>query len=212
MLSKEELAAQYENYSDEELYTLYRNIGGYSEEAQQAFEMVMEKKGGIDSVIQRLQVKQSVLQEEKRVRKEVTEFGRSEADLSFIKKMISSEILSADRLDAVIEDAYSDFEHEQEDKKVKPKTVAGSLAGGLLAGLIGGAIWGFQMIWSGRMFYLLLVGLGLLSYALIRAFTRQSAKNTMVFVATILSVLLALLIGFILYTVIGYRGPGADMR
>ena len=65
--------------------------------------------------------------------------------------------------------------------------------------------WGLQMIYSKRMFYIFFVGLALLSYYLIKALTKQTKNNSFVFIATIISVILALFIGQLLYEIVGYR-------
>jgi len=94
---------------------------------------------------------------------------------------------------------------EVEDKKIKPRTVIGSIIGCIVAGLIGGTLWGLQMIYSGRIFYILLIGLVLLCYGIIKISTKQTKKNTVVLIATVISVVLSLLIGQLLYDIIGYQ-------
>jgi hypothetical protein len=53
------------------------------------------------------------------------------------------------------------------------------------------------------MFYILVIGLALLSYGLIRLFTKQSKANVVVLVATALSVIGALVMGQLLFEMYG---------
>jgi hypothetical protein len=126
-------------------------------------------------------------------------------DASFIKKMTSSNILSPEKVHEIIDNEYSVVQLVLEDKKIKPRTVFGSIIGGLIASLIGGVLWGLQIIYSKRIYYILLFGLVLLCYGIIKVSTRQSKKNSVVLITTIISVILSLIFGQLLYEIIGYK-------
>jgi len=171
MPTTEELVKKYMDYSDEELYDVYKNIDDYSPEAKTALDIVLKNKGGIDTISSRL---------EERSKKEIEE-------------LINEKLL--------------EFEEVKEDKKVKPRTLTGSILGGLISGTIGGVILGgIQLIYSGRMPQDLTIGLALFCYFFIKFFTRQSYKNVLVLILTILSVGYALLLGNLLDSIIGYQG------
>ena len=53
MLSVAELIATYETYSDEELCEIDINRDGYSEEAQEAADTVIGRRGGIEELRRR---------------------------------------------------------------------------------------------------------------------------------------------------------------
>jgi len=95
---------------------------------------------------------------------------------------------------------------EAEDRKIKPRTIYGSLLGGILASLIGSALWGGQLILAGgyielKITVLLFTGLSIVCYGIIKAATKQSRKNAMVLITTVLSVLISLGIGQLLFDI-----------
>ena len=117
--------------------------------------------------------------------------------------MIGSEILLESKKNSIVKQTFEEITQEWEDKKIKPRTLLG---GGLAAGiasLIGGILWGLQMMWSGRIFSIFLVGLVLLCYGLIRLFTKQSHKNIAVLILTAISAVIALIIGQLMFDVFG---------
>lgn len=101
---------------------------------------------------------------------------------------------------------FQQIEDDEKDVEIKLKTIIGSIIGGMVGGTIGGILWGLQMIYSAHIFYIFGFGLVVLSYGTIKFFTKQSKNNLVVFSVTILSVIYALILGFYLYDIIGYRG------
>lgn len=205
MLSISDFIKKYETYTDEELYEIYLNQEGYSDEARKALEIVLEKKDGLDSLLKRLEEKSIVEKEIRRIKKETSQLGSKGIDSAFIKSTTTSEILSSEKISEIIDNKYAEVEHELNDKKVNPKTIVGSIIGGLVASIIGGTLWGLQMIYSQRIFYILGIGLVLLCYGIIKLLTKQSKNNTVVLIATIISVVLALFLGQFLYQIFGYQ-------
>jgi len=205
MFTIEDFVSQYEPYTDEELMNTYSDREGYSLEAQEALMIVINRKGGMETLTKRLEQKRIVENEITRIRKETEMLGSRGVDVSFIKNVTSSTIFSSEKVNEIIGDQYIAVEREVEDKKIKPRTVIGSIFGCIIAGLIGGILWGLQMIYSGRVFYILLIGLVLLCYGIIKISTKQTKKNTVVLIATVVSVVLSLLIGQLLYDIIGYQ-------
>jgi hypothetical protein len=138
MFTIKDFVAKYEEYTDEELIDIYRKIADYSEEAQEALKIVIQNKGGQEALVKRLEEKQILANEVGRIAKETAEFGSKGIDASFIKKMASSDILSPEAVDQIIDNQYSVVQLELEDKKIKPRTVFGStIISVVLALLIG---------------------------------------------------------------------------
>ncbi len=98
-----------------------------------------------------------------------------------------------------------EIEQELNDKKIKPRTIAGGIIGGTIAAVTGGALWGLQLIYSGRIFLILGIGLALFCYGIISAATKQSKNNIVVLIATVISIIVAIGIGQLLYEIVGYR-------
>ena len=205
MFSVDDFVLKYKKYTDEELLDINSNILGYSNEAQIALGRVIYSKGGLESLLKKAESKAILLNEENRIAKETMDFGKEGIDASFIKTVTSSTILSEEMVKEIIDRKYVEVEAEIEDKKIKPSTIIGSITGGGIASIIGGAFWGLQMIYSKRMFYIFFVGLVLFSYYVIKALTKQTKNNSFVFIATIISIILALFIGQLLYEIVGYR-------
>jgi hypothetical protein len=117
--------------------------------------------------------------------------------------LVKSDILSDEEKGQIIREKYDELSRTREDEKIKPRTIIGSIVGGGIGSIIGGGLWGLQMIQMHRMFYILVIGLAILSYGLIHLFTKQSKANVVVLIATVLSVIGALVIGQLLFEMYG---------
>lgn len=206
MLTIKEFTAQFESYSDYDLYQIANNPSGYTPEAQEAIAIVVNKRGGLAAVGERLAKAKEIAVEMDRVEKEVYGLTTLETDLDFVKKMVQSPILSAEQLNSTIEKSHAHAQQQLNDKAITPNTVVGSLLGCGIASIIGGSLWGLQLIFSNAVFSILAIGLFLLCFFIIKFFTKKSFKNTSVFVATAVAVILSIVIGQLLYMAIGYRG------
>lgn len=206
MLTEKDFEERFSKYSVAELFEIYSNIEDYSPEAKAAFNKVAVDRGGLEKLLNDISIANSIKNESSRIETEVIQFVKDGADLDFIKKFTTSNILDEMQLDEVIEKAHDKAVAQKKDTEINNRTIAGSLFGGLLASIIGGVLFGIQLIFSARIFYLFIIGLGLLCFFIIKASTKQSQKNSVVFVATIISTILAFVIGFVLYELIGYLG------
>jgi D-serine dehydratase len=206
MLTIKDFTEKFESYSDYELYQIANNPSGYTQEVQEAISIVVNKRGGLAAVAERLAKAKDIAIEIDRVEKEVHSLTTPETDLSFMKTMIQSNILSIDQLNETIEKSYALAQTQLKDKAVTPNTILGSILGCGIASIIGGILWGLQLIYSNAVFSILAIGLFLLCFFIIKLITKKSFKNTSVFVATIVAVILSVVIGQLLYMAIGYRG------
>jgi hypothetical protein len=206
MLSIDELISKYESYTDEELYAIHANISGYSADAQKAFELVLHKRGGIEKIISNLNEKLNIQNEVRRVEKETEESVKNGFDAVFIKKSISSTILSAEEIDSIINRKFELVDAEIADKKITSKTITGSIAGGLVASLVNGAAWGLIFIYTDTYSPILFIGSLFTCYAIVKLFTKQSGKNAVVLITSIIAAFLAFAAGSLIYTIVGYRG------
>jgi len=211
MLTVEELISQYSGYTDKELYDVHVNIEGYSDEAREALEKVVKKRGGLESLIARLKDEQKIEAEKVRIATEVNMLGMKGVDVSFMIATIQSDILSPKQVAGIIDHTYRQVQLEIEDSRIKSRTVFGGLIGTVLASLIGGALWGLRLIYGPqqameiRIELILLFGLLLVCYGIIKLCVRQSWKNSVVLIGIVLSFLLAIFLGMRLFDVIGPR-------
>lgn len=207
MFSVDHFITEYTSYSDEKLLQIYHSSDEYSNEAQKAIESIIEKRGGMNALYNRVSEQQKIKEEIERISKEAEGFANEQIDSFFIKKVTQSNILSSEEVLRIIDEKITKAEEAKEDKKIKPRTIVGSIIGGLIASLLSGLLWGSQIIYSGRVFSMLLIGILFINYGIIKLFTRQSNKNVVVLISTIISVILAILIGGVLYSIFGNRSP-----
>ncbi|MGK2860664.1 MAG: hypothetical protein ACSLE0_01910 [Chitinophagaceae bacterium] len=202
-MNPQELINTYTSLSDEQLLEAYHNLGDYTVEAKEALTLVIKNRGGIENLLANERLQNELILEAERIRHQVRKLIIPGVDKEFLNKMINSEILEESQKEFIIRQAVEESTKELEDKKIKPRTLLG---GGLAAGiasLIGGVLWGLQMMWSGRVFAIFFFGLVLLSYGLIKLFTKQSHKNVAVILLTAISVIIALVISQLMFEVFG---------
>lgn len=198
-MTREELIQTYNSYSDEDLTEAWHSIHDYTPEAIEVLTAIIENRGGIEVLLDKEQVSRDYYVETERIKQQVRQMATPGVELEFLNKMIGSEMLGEAQRLGIIRETFDSIAHEKEDMEIKPRTlVGGSLAAGLAA-VIGGILWGLQLMWSGRIFYILLIGLVLLCYSFIRLFTKQSHKNTAVLILTFISTVVALVIGQLMF-------------
>ncbi len=202
MLTTDDFILQYEAYTDEDLHAVYEHIDDYSPEAQEAFKIVIQKKGGLEKWLGHIQETQIYFAETMRISREAAGMAIKNVDTDFIRTIVSSKILPPEEVDKVITQALEQVALHKEDRKIKPRTIIGSVLGVIVAGIIGGIGWGLKEVYAPDIYLkiqlLLVAGLILLSYGIVKAFTRQSKGNVVVLIATVLSVILSILLGLLI--------------
>lgn len=202
----EELIERYSQYTDSELIQIYNNKSGYTEEAKKALEIVINEKGGIDLIQSRNTANIEKQNEKSKLNEEIKKMYDEGMTINDISMRLSASTLFQEEIDEVVNQRFNFLEEQKNDLTVNSGTIVGSVFGGLLGGIIGGILWGLQMIYSGRMFYIFLLGLIFISYGFIKLLTKKSRNNIAVFIATALSVLFALTLGIYMYDYYGYQG------
>ena len=202
MFSVTDFEAKYLEYGDVALYEIYSNPDDYSPAAVEAAMNVIARRGGVE-VIKGAALEEKMLQQETaRVRGETRKLAVPGVDLAFLQGMIKSEILCQEDLNVIVASTYVEIHKVREDEKIKPRTVVGGVIGAIISGFIGGILLGVLMLQGYPVMYIFLVALFFLNYFLIRAITKQTSRNTFVLVSSILSVVLALAVGGVFYTLV----------
>jgi hypothetical protein len=165
----------------------------------------IQNRGGIEKLISELKIKKQFPDEIKRINKEIRDLYKTQKDIGILKTSIHSDILPKETADEIIEKQVIKIVNEIKDQSITSRTIIGSVLGVIIASLVSGTIWGLSIIYSGRMIFILLPGLVIISYLIIWLCTKQSRKNTMVFISTFLATFLAVIIGILLYKFIGYH-------
>ena len=203
MFSVQEFALKFETYDDVEMFEIYSNWDNYSDEAKEAFNIVVSKNGGVENLLTRVAERQKLLNEANKIKKAAFELSMSGSDSSFAKGVITSDHLSPDKVNEIIDSTFYVVEQEKEDIKIKPRTIYGSLLGGAIASVVSGCLWGALLIYSERVLVMMLIAPALICYWIVKAFTKQSRKNIVILIATIVAICVGLLIGQILLDIIG---------
>ncbi len=81
-----------------------------------------------------------------------------------------------------------------------------SILGCGLASLVGGAFASLQFLYFGATSYILIVGMGLICYGVVKFVTKKSYNNMAVILATIVAFIISYLLGFIAFSIFGYIG------
>lgn len=203
MLSISELTAKYENYSEEELFEIHEEVDSYSLEAKQAFNIVVEQRGGLDRLLKSISNKILINKEIQRISEETMQLGTKGVDASFIKTVTKSDVLSVEQVKEIINNKYIEVEAEIKDKTVDSRTIATSVIGGIIASLVGGGLFGVILLESNKIPIFLIVLVLLVCYGIIVLTTGKSKKNTAVFITTVISFCLSLLIAQLIYQIVG---------
>jgi hypothetical protein len=206
MLTTKDFIAKYENYSDEELYVIYKNAANYSAEAGEALHIIIDKKGGMEALVKRLEAKAVIENEKQRIANEATKLGLGGVDASFIKNTTSSAILSKEEVNEIIETNAEKAELLVEDKKVNSETIFKSVVGCGLASIAGGAFASIQFLYFGATSALLIIGTALICYSIVKLVTKKSYNNTAVLLSSFAAFIIAYFIGQLALSIFGYFG------
>ncbi len=206
MLTTKDFIEKYEAYTDIELYTIHKNIDNYSEDAGKALAIVIDKKGGFDELVKRLEARAVVENEKRRIANEATQLGLGGVDASFIKNTTSSSILSKDEVETIIETNAAKAELQVKDRTVNSETIVKCIIGGGLATITGGAFASLQYVYFGATSKIMIIATALICYGTVKWFTKRSFNNTAVFVASFIAFGLSYLVGQLALSVFGYLG------
>ena len=206
MLTIENFIAKFGNYTDEELFVVHQDIDNYSEEAKQALEAIMRKRGGIDVIEKRLEEKAIIQKEKMRIGEEVASLRMNGVDVEFLKKTTTSSILSKEKLNSIIDTNVEIAEFHIEDKKIDSNIIMKCVLAGAVASLFGGAFISLQFLYLGATSLLMIIGLALICYGVVKWITNKSYNNAAVGIASLLAFILSYLIGFFVYSIFGYLG------
>jgi len=123
----------------------------------------------------------------------------------FIKPLVTSDILPKEKVHEIIDTKFGQFEAHLTDTAINSKTILYALIGIAIAGILGGTLWGLQLMYSKKIFVIFIAELALLCYGIIKLTTKKSKENRVVLIATILSFILSILIGGLIFEIVGYQ-------
>jgi hypothetical protein len=199
MPTVQELTDRYDSYSDQELFGVWIRINEYAPEAQEALKAIINRKGGPEALVQRLQLQAERATEIQRLTQEARISLHKGIPPSRVKDQMRSAILGADAIAEIADKVVAEQQQAASDRKITPRAFLGALVGGLLGGTVAGAVLGFSMIQSGKVMVIFLLGPPLLGFGFIRFFTGKTTRNNLVVVATALSTVYAFALAGLIY-------------
>jgi len=201
MFTVQEFALRFEDYDDEQLFEIYSNWNNYSEEAKEAFNIVVDNKGGVEKLLKRRAKNVTYSQESEKIWDAATELCMAGGDSHYAKTLITSDLLPQEEVNRIIDAACYVAEDKREDVKIKPRTLYGSIIGGGIASIVFGLLWSALMKYAQKEIILLSIFLAVISYWIIKAFTGQSRNNIVVLLATIIAICVGFMIAQALFRI-----------
>jgi hypothetical protein len=205
MLTTGDFVKKFDLYSDDSLIAINNDIESYGEDARTAVNIIIEKRGGLKKLLEQKENQNIIDTEISKIENETKLFARKKIDKDFIKTMLTSSIITKEDVDNIIDHQFSIIEDEIKNETVTGKTIVSSILGIVISSMVGGVLWGLQMMYTKRIFYIFLFGLAFLCYGIIKFITKKTSKNNAVFVGTIISIVCSVLLGYIMVSIFGYR-------
>ena len=186
----------YSKYSDDELIDSYSTMLDYSGKANAEILAEIQSRGGLDSFLKQKELKEKNKKEVGRISKEVHDACKNYVgvDLDFVKHSITSDILSNEDLSYLIERKFVEHKATLADKEINSNTIVGSLTGILVGSVLGSIFLIICIVIFNSIVYFPIVGVYIIAYQTIKFITKKSRNNIVVFVASFISTILALLI------------------
>ena len=189
----------YQKFTDKDLFEVY-NLTKASGKVGDDLLKEIENRGGIESLSKKLEISNIKQKEINRIRSEVKKLTSAETNAEFIKNFISSDILSEKELSSLIEFSFNQNQKDLIDSTVTLRTIIGGIVGIVIGILITGTLLLLLTIYTNKFYYYFLVPAYLINYLFIKLITKQSAKNAVVFIFSLIAtVLSAALVFIILY-------------
>jgi hypothetical protein len=186
----------YNEYTEDELIEVYSTMIDYSGKADPKVLEEIEKRGGLNSFLDKIKQREINKEESNRVLNELIKLNREGFGLDEIKKTITSEIWTKQHLNAFIENRYIRHQLFVSDKTIDRDIILKSIFGILLASVVGSMLWAFSMIFLKAVLYPILIGIYFISYLIIRGLVGKSHNNGMVLFAGVTATIISFIVGF----------------
>ena len=189
----------YKNYKDEDLVRAYSTMMAISGSISSDLAKVIETRGGIDYFKRIMELRKNDPAEISRLHNEVCALTTPEINYEFVRKLISSPYLSIEDLDIFVKRIFEEQKASQADKAITQSTVVKSVIGLLLGSLAGTFFWLFILYLFKQPFIFVIPIVFMIGYFIIKLFSKQSFKNPVVLIASLLSAGISLVAGHFLF-------------
>lgn len=202
-MNQSELGKLYSTKTNTELIKMYNSAHDYSKEAVVAINLEINKRGGLDLLNNEFEQ----LVEKENEKQKCYEFILHSLIEGKQKHEIRSEIqlkkINEEEFYSIYTECKQEYDDLEKNKKITAKSLLGGIFGGLIGSGIGGFVWGMIMVKTNRMFYAVGVALVLISYLLVWAFSGKDKRNSGTIIITIVSALIAFVIGQVIFEIYG---------
>lgn len=187
----------YTKYSDTEILESYKEMLDHNGEIDTPLLEEINKRGGIEK-FQLLMNKATLIKKEQiRISKEIKELQAAGVDLEFIRKMVSSSLLSPTALDNLITERFNMFAADAYENKIDIHTILGALTGFAIGTFLGGALYISPVILILPLPFSGVLVFGI-TYLFIWLITKKSKNNIIVFLLSFLSIFTAFFMSMLL--------------
>ena len=189
----------YKNYKDEDLVRAYSVMMETSGKISSDLAKVIETRGGIDYFKRIMELRKNTPAEISRLQNEVCALTTPETNYEFVRKLISSQHLSSEDLDVFVKRIFDEQKASQADKAITQTTIIKSSIG-LLLGSVAGALFWWLILYLFKQPFIFVIPIDvMIGYFIIKLITKQSFKNTVILIATLLSAGISLVAGHFLF-------------
>ncbi|MBL0145983.1 MAG: hypothetical protein IPP48_09640 [Chitinophagaceae bacterium] len=189
----------YKNYKDEDIIRAYSTMMSTSGEITSDLANAIQNRGGIDYFNRIMELRKSQPLEISRLQNEVQSLTTSETSYDFVRNLISSKYLSMDDLNIFVKRIFDEQRASLFDKAVTQNTIVKSITGLILGSILGTLFWWGILYLFKQPFIFVIPVVFMISYFIIKNISKQSSKNPVVLLASILSALISLVAGHFLF-------------
>ena len=84
---KQDLIKTYKEFSDDQLLEVYQNLGDYTIEAKEALTSVIDNRGGIENMLEKKRVHDSIIAETERIKQQIRQLRTPGVEVEFLKTL-----------------------------------------------------------------------------------------------------------------------------
>ncbi|MEZ4825102.1 MAG: hypothetical protein R3C61_02235 [Bacteroidia bacterium] len=200
-----DLKNKYKDASLEKLAEILDNSEDYTPEVVSVIKDIIEERGGLEKFQQEIAIIQDYENEKQLLRSHLQIGLRKNIAHSLLLKEIELKYLSKTEQDQILQKEVKLWEEERKDRAITSESVIKGILGGLVGGTVGGVIFGISMIGSGKIMFMIVFSLWVISYFFIWLFSRKTKRNTATIIITVFSSVYAFLLGQILLAIFGVQ-------
>lgn len=189
----------YKNYKDEDILRAYSTMMSTSGEITSDLANAIQNRGGIDYFKRIIELSKSHPLEISRLKNEIQSLITIETSYDFVRNLISSKILSMEELNIFVKRIFDEQRASLIDKKITENTIVKSLTGLILGSILGTLFWWGILYLFKYPFIYVIPFVFMVGYFIIKSISKQSYKNPVVLLASILSAIINLVAGHFLF-------------